>query len=224
MIAISDGKQADVGVLDELILEPGAFYVMDRGYVDFERLYRFTLAGAFFVTRAKAGLQINRLESRPVDESPGVRSDQVVGLKLSKSREHYPERFRQISYREPDTGKVLVFLTNNFELPALTIAQLYKCRWRVELFFKWIKQNLRIKHFFGTTDNAVKTQVWIAICIYVLVAILRKELGLELSLSQILQILSVNVFEQVPLVELVAKTASQNNVSDYRNQLILNGF
>ena len=224
MIAISDGKQADVGVLDELIIEPGAFYVMDRGYVDFERLYRFTLAGAFFVTRAKAGLQINRLESRPVDESTGVRSDQVVWLKLSKSIEHYPERFRRISYRDPDTGKVLVFLTNNFELPALTIAQLYKCRWRVELFFKWIKQNLRIKHFFGTTDNAVKTQVWIAICVYVLVAILRKELRLELSLSQILQILSVNVFEQVPLVELVAKTASQNGVSDFRNQLILNGF
>ena len=224
MIAISDGKQADVGVLDELIIEPGAFYVMDRGYVDFERLYRFTLAGAFFVTRAKAGLQINRLESRPVDESTGVRSDQVVWLKLSKSIEHYPERFRRISYRDPDTSKALVFLTNNFELPALTIAQLYKCRWRVELFFKWIKQNLRIKHFFGTTDNAVKTQVWIAICVYVLVAILRKELRLEFSLSQILQILSVNVFEQVSLVELVAKTASQNQDSDNRNQLILNGF
>ena len=217
MIAISDGKQADVGVLDELIIEPGAFYVMDRGYVDFARLYRFTLAGAFFVTRAKAGLQINRLESRPVDESTGVRSDQVVWLKLPKSIERYPERFRRISYRDPDTGKALVFLTNNFELPALTIAQLYKCRWRVELFFKWIKQNLRIKHFFGTTDNAVKTQVWIAICVYVLVAILRKELGLELSQSQILQILSVNVFEQVPLAELVAKTTSPNEPSDYRN-------
>ena len=224
MIAISDGKQADVSVLDELIIEPGAFYVMDRGYVDFARLYQFTLAGAFFVTRAKTGLQINRLESRPVDESTGVRSDQVVWLKLSKSIEHYPERFRRISYRDSDSGKALVFLTNNFELPALTIAQLYKCRWRVELFFKWIKQNLRIKHFFGTTDNAVKTQVWIAICIYVLVAILRKELGLELSQSQILQILSVNVFEQVPLSELVAKTASQNKTGDYRNQLILNGF
>ena len=224
MIAISDGKQADVSVLDELIIEPGAFYVMDRGYVDFARLYRFTLAGAFFVTRAKTGLQINRLESRPVDESTGVRSDQVVWLKLSKSIEHYPERFRRISYRDPDSGKALVFLTNNFELPALTIAQLYKCRWRVELFFKWIKQNLRIKHFFGTTDNAVKTQVWIAICVYVLVAILRKELGLELSQSQILQILSVNVFEQVPLSELVAKTASQNKTGDYRNQLILNGI
>ena len=224
MIAISDGKQADVGVLDELIIEPGAFYAMDRGHVDFARLYRFTLAGAFFVTRAKAGLQINRLESRPVDESTGVRSDQIVRLKLPKSIERYPDRLRRISYRDPDTGKALVFLTNNFELPALTIAQLYKCRWRVELFFKWIKQNLRIKHFFGTTANAVKTQVWIAICVYVLVAILRKELRLELSLSQILQVLSVNVFEQTPLAELVAQTASQNETNSSHNQLILNGF
>jgi hypothetical protein len=221
MIAISDGKQADVGVLDELILEPGAFYVMDRGYVDFQRLYRFVLAGAFFVTRAKAGLQIHRLESRLVDENTGVRSDQVVWLKLPKSIEHYPERFRRVSYRDPDSGKALVFLTNNFDLPALTIAQLYKCRWRVELFFKWVKQNLRIKHFFGTTDNAVKTQVWIAICVYVLVAILRKELKLELSLSQILQVLSVNAFEQVPLAVLVAKTASQINPIDNHNQLML---
>jgi hypothetical protein len=224
MIAISDGKQADVGVLDELLLEPGAFYVMDRGYVDFERLYRFVLAGAFFVTRAKAGLQINRLESHPVDESTGVRSDQVVWLKLAKSRERYPERFRRISYRDPDAGQALVFLTNNFALPALTIAQLYQGRWRVELFFKWIKQNLRIKHFFGTTENAVKTQVWIAICVYVLVAIVRKELELELRLSQILQVLSVNVFEQTSLAELVAKTTSQNKTDNPSNQLILNGF
>ena len=224
MIAISDGKQADVGVLDELILEPGAFYVMDRGYVDFERLYRFALAGAFFVTRAKAGLQINRLESRPVAPGTGVRSDQVVWLALTKSIEHYPDRFRRISYKDPESGQALVFLTNNFDLPALTIAQLYKSRWRVELFFKWIKQNLRIKHFFGTTDNAVKTQVWIAVCVYVLVAIVRKELGLELSLSQILQVLSVNVFEQAPLAELVAKTASQDEIHDSCNQLVFNIF
>jgi len=222
MIAISDGKQADVNVLDELILEPGAFYVMDRGYVDFARLYRFVLAGAFFVTRAKAGLRINRLESLPVKESTGVRSDQIVWLTLLRSLERYPERFRRVSYRDPETGKALVFLTNNFDLPPLVIAQLYKSRWRVELFFKWIKQNLRIKHFFGTTDNAVKTQVWIAICAYVLVAIVRKELRLELSLSQILQILSVNAFEQVPLAELVAKTASQNQPSDSCNQLVFN--
>ena len=221
MISISEGKKADVNILDELLLEPGAFYVMDRGYVDFARLYRFVLAGAFFVTRAKAGLKINRLESRPVDKTTGVRSDQIVWLALDKSIEHYPDRFRRVSYQDPETGKFLVFLTNNFDLPALTIAQLYKSRWRVELFFKWVKQNLRIKHFFGTSDNAVKTQVWIAICVYVLVAIVRKELKLELSLSQILQVLSVNVFEQVPLAELVAKTASQNETAHSHNQLML---
>ena len=181
---------------------------MDRGYVDFDRLYRFVLAGAFFVTRAKAGLRIHRLESRPVDGSPGVRSDQIVWLTLRRSLERYPDRFRRVSYRDPETNRGLVFLTNNFDLPPLVVAQLYKCRWRVELFFKWIKQNLRIKHFFGTTDNAVKTQVWIAVCTYLLVAILRKELGLELSLSQLLQVLSVNVFEQMPLTELIMKTAS----------------
>ena len=199
-----------MGVLDELMLEPGAFYVMDRGYVDFARLYRFVLAGAFFVTRAKSRSANQPAGVAPVDQSTGVRSDQIVWLKLTKSIEHYPDRFRRVSYRDPETGKSLVFLTNNFDLPALTIAQLYKSRWRVELFFKWVKQNLRIKHFFGTTDNAVKTQVWIAVCVYVLVAILRKELGLKVSLSQILQILSVNVFEQMPLAELVAKSASQN--------------
>ena len=224
MISISEGKKADAGILDELLIEPGAFYVMDRGYVDFARLHRFTLSGAFFVTRAKTGLQLNRLESRPVDEGTGVRSDQIVWLTLCKSVERYPDRLRRVSYRVPETGRALVFLTNNFERPALTIAQLYKCRWRVELFFKWIKQNLRIKHFFGTTENAVKTQVWIAICVYVLVAILRKELRLEVSLSQILQILSVNVFEQLPLAELVAKTDLQENALDSHNQSILNGY
>ena len=223
-ISISQGKQADVNVLDQLMPEPGAFYVMDRGYVDFERLYRFVLAGAFFVTRAKTGLRVNRLESRPVDESSGVRSDQIVWLTLPKSIEHYPDRFRRVSYRDPETDKTLVFLTNNFDLPPLIVAQLYKSRWRVELFFKWVKQNLRIKHFFGTTENAVKTQVWIAVCVYVLVAIVRKELGLELSLSQILQVFSVNVFEQMPLAELVAKTAPQNQILDSRNQLVFNLF
>jgi Transposase DDE domain/Domain of unknown function (DUF4372) len=224
MISISQGKQADVGILDELILEPGAFYVMDRGYLDFERLYRFVLAGAFFVTRAKTNLQASRLESRPVDPTTGVRSDQIIWLRLLKSVEHYPDRLRRISYRDPETDKALIFLTNHFDLPATTIAQLYKCRWQVELFFKWIKQNLRIQHFFGTSDNAVKTQVWIAICVYVLVAIVRKELKLELSLSQILQILSVNVFEQVPLTELVAKAESQNETDDSHNQLVFNIF
>lgn len=221
MITISEGKQADVRILDELFIEPGAFYVMDRGYVDFARLYRFVLEAAFFVTRTKAGIQLNRLESRPVDRSTGLRSDHIVWLVNAQSVANYPDRLRRVSYRDPEDGKVLVFLTNNFELPALVIAQLYKLRWRVELFFKWIKQNLRIKHFFGTSDNAVKTQVWIAVCVYVLVAILRKELKLELSLSQMLQILSVNVFEQLPLVEVFVQAASQIEAVDSPNQLML---
>lgn len=224
MISISHGKRGDASILDELMLEPGAFYVMDRGYVDFERLYRFVPAGAFFVTRAKGNLQASRLESCPVDPCSGVRSDQIVRLRLPKSIEHYPDRLRRISFRDPESGKALVFLTNNFDLPALTIAQLYESRWRVELFFKWIKQNLKIKHFFGTSDNAVKTQVWIAVSVYVLVAILRKELGLELSLSQILQILSVNVFDQVPLAELIAKATSQDETAEPHNQLVFNLF
>lgn len=221
MVAISDGKQADVSILDELMPEPGAFYVMDRGYLDFERLYRFVLAGAFYVTRAKAGVLLNRLQSRPVDRSGGIRSDHIVWCRNAESAAHYPERFRRVSFRDPDDGKVLVFLTNNFDLPAETIAHLYRLRWRVELFFKWIKQNLRIRHFFGTSENAVKTQVWIAVCVYVLVAIVRKELKLELSLSQILQILSVNAFEQMPLPQLVAISASQTEEVDSRNQLML---
>ncbi len=221
MIAISEGKLADVRILDELIPEPGAFYVMDRAYVDFERLYRFTLALAFFVTRTKSGVQLNRLESRPVDRTTGVRSDHIVWLTTPQSVAHYPERLRRVSYRDPEDGKVLIFLTNNFDLPALAIAHLYKLRWRVELFFKWIKQNLRIKHFFGTTDNAVKTQVWIAVCVYVLVAIVRKELSLEPSLSQILQILSVNVFEQAPLLELIANSRTREESFESCNQLLL---
>ena len=223
MITISEGKQADVQILDELIPEPGAFYIMDRGYVDFERLYRFVLASAFFVTRTKAGIQLNRLESRPVDRTTGLRSDHIVWLTNPQSVANYPDRLRRVSYRDPEDGKVLVFLTNNFDLPALVIALLYKLRWRVELFFKWIKQNLRIKHFFGTSDNAVKTQVWIAVCVYVLIAIVRKELKLELSLSQMLQILSVNVFEQLPLAELIAKTQTHNELPNLSNQLMLFG-
>jgi hypothetical protein len=221
MITISEGKQADVQILDDLLLEPGAFYVMDRGYVDFERLYRFTLAAAFFVTRTKTGIQLSRLESRSVDRATGLRSDHIVWLTTPKSVAHYPDRLRRVSYRDPEDGKVLVFLTNNFDLPALTITMLYKLRWRVELFFKWIKQNLRIKHFFGTSDNAVKTQVWIAVCVYVLVAIVRKELRLELSLSQMLQVVSVNAFEQVPLAELLAKMPPQNETLNPCNQLML---
>jgi hypothetical protein len=165
-----------------------------------------------------------RLKNKGFYEVPLRIAGHQCWLTLPKSVEHYPDRLRRISYRDPEDGKALVFLTNNFDLPALTIAQLYKGRWGVELFFKWVKQNLRIKHFFGTTENAVKTQVWIAISVYVLVAIVRKELGLELSMSQILQILSVNVFEQVPLAELVTKTGLQNGTDDVRNQLVFNGF
>src|ERR1017187_1556552 len=219
-MAISDGKQAEVCALDGLWLEPGAFYVLDRGYLDFQRLHRFGHAGGCFVTRNKAGVRFHRLASLAVAKSTGVRSDHRVRLTLQRSAEHYPDRLRRVSYKDPETGKVLVFLTNNFDLPPLIIAQLYKCRWQVELFFKWIKQNLRSKHCFGTTDNAVQTQVWIAICVYVLVAIARKELRLELSLSPMLQSLSVNAFEQIPLAELVAKAQSQDNPSDSRNQLM----
>ena len=218
MIAISEGKQADVRALDELPLEPGAFYVMDRGYVDFVRLYRFTLAAAFFVTRTKAGIQLNRLESRPVDRSTGLRSDHIVWPATATSAAHYPERLRRVSYRDPEDGKVLVFLTNNFELPALVIAQLYKLRWRVELVFKWIKRNLRIKHCFGTRENTVKTQEWIAMCAYVLAAIHRKEHRVALSLPQRLQIVSVTAFSQTPLVALVANISSHDETAMPPNQ------
>ena len=221
-ISISQGKQADVRVLDELVLEPGAFYVMDRGYVDFQRLYCFVLAAAFFVTRSKTNLQFNRLESRPVDCSTGVRSDQIIWLRNPSTIPHYPDKLRRIHYVDAETGKSLVFLTNHFALPALTIALLYKGRWKVELFFKWIKQHLRIKHFYGTSDNAVKTQIWISICVYVLVAILKKQLESEKSLYSILQILSVNAFEQEPLYQLLRNSDSQIPEGSRCNQLVFN--
>jgi hypothetical protein len=219
-ISISQGKQADVRVLDELVLEPGSFYVIDRGYVDFQRLYGFVLAAAFFVTRSKTNLQFNRLESRPVDSSTGVRSDQIIWLRNASSIQHYPDKLRRIHYVDPETGKSLVFLTNNFALPALTIALLYKGRWKVELFFKWIKQHLRIKHFYGTSDNAVKTQIWISICVYVLVAIVKKQLDSDLSLYSILQILSVNVFEQEPLHQILRYSGPEILDDDSCNQLV----
>ena len=220
-ISISEGKQADVRILDELILEPGSYYVMDRGYVDFRRLYSFVRATAFYVTRSKRGLQFNRLKSLPVDYPVGIRVDQVVRLKNPTSRKQYPDKLRRIRYFDFETQKDLVFLTNNFALPAIAIAQLYKSRWRVELFFKWIKQNLRIKHFFGTSANAVKTQIWISICVYTLAAIIRKELGLNYSLSKIMQILSVNAFEKEPLYQVLTETQSQCKIMLYSNQLML---
>jgi hypothetical protein len=219
-IAISQGKQADVRILDELVLEPGSFYVIDRGYVDFQRLYGFVLAAAFFVTRAKTNLQFNRLESLPVDAATGVRSDQIIWLRNPSSIQHYPDKLRRIHFVDPTTGKSLVFLTNNFALPAPTIALLYKNRWQVELFFKWIKQHLCIKHFYGTSDNAVKTQIWIAISVYVLAAIVKKQLASERSLHHILQILSVNAFRQVPLHQLLAYSPSQVSEGDPCKQLV----
>jgi len=221
-ISISHGKKADVTILDELVLEPGSFYVMDRGYVDFRRLYCFVLAAAFFVTRSKSGLQFNRLEYRPVDSSTGVRSDQIVWLRNLSSIEHYPDKLRRIHYVDAQTSKSLVFLTNNLELPALTIALLYKSRWKVELFFKWIKQHLCIKHFYGTSDNAVKTQIWISVCVYVLVAIVKKQLQLPRSLYSILQVLSVNAFSKESLDQVLKENSSQDSDSGFCNQLIFN--
>ena len=219
-ISISQGKKADVRILDELVLEPGSFYVMDRGYVDFRRLYCFVLAAAFFVTRSKAGLKLNRLQSRPVDPATGVRSDQIVWLANVSSIRHYPDKLRRIHYVDAERNKSFVFLTNNFELPAVTIALLYKSRWKVELFFKWIKQHLRIKHFYGTSDNAVKTQIWISVCVYVLVAIVKKQVQSDKSLYSILQILSVNAFEKEPLQQVLSDSASQNREGDIGNQLV----
>jgi len=200
-VQITHGKTHDVIVLDTVPIDPGAFYVVDRGYLDFGRLYRLKSGLAFFVTRAKSNLDFSRRSSRRVDKTTGLRSDQTIVLCGPKTSKLYPDPLRRVVYRDPKTGKRFVFLTNNFGLPALTIANIYKCRWQVELFFRWIKQHLRIKSFYGTSPNAVKTQVWIAICIYVLVAIVRKELKVKHSLHEILQILSVSLFEKTPIIE-----------------------
>jgi IS4 transposase len=219
-IHISDGKLHDVNVLDELLPEPGAFYVMDRGYLDFERLHRLHLLGAFFVTRAKSNLKATRRYSHAVDRSTGLICDQTITLTVFYSKTGYPEALRRIRFKT-DEGKTLVFLTNNFALPAMTITELYRCRWQVELFFKWIKQHLRIKSFFGTSENAVKTQVWIAISVYVLVAIVRKRLALDASLYETLQILSLTLFETTPLHQLLTLTPPDAISSNSPNQLNL---
>jgi hypothetical protein len=219
-IHISDGKLHDVNVLDLLEPEPGAFYVMDRGYVDFERLYKFDQAASFFVTRAKSNFKCRKIKANPVDRSTGVICDQVVELVGFYSRQHYPKPLRRIRYCD-DEGRVLVVLTNNMTLPPLTICELYRLRWQVELFFKWIKQHLRIKRFFGTSENAVKTQVWIAVSVYVLVAIVRKRLGLSLSLHTMLQILSVMPFEKQSLLQLLKDVATMETNDDLAKQLNL---
>ena len=219
-IHISDGKLHDVNVLDLLTPEPGAFYVMDRAYLDFARLYTLHQAGSFFVTRVKSNFKFRRLYSLPVDRSSGVICDQLVELTVFYSHQGYPERLRRIRYRDSD-GRRLVFLTNHQSLPSQTICDLYRQRWQVELFFKWIKQHLRIKRFFGTSENAVKTQIWIAVAVYVLVAITRKRLDVKLSMYSMLQILSVTPFEKVPLFQLLSDTASIEESSNDCNQLNL---
>jgi len=223
-IHISDGKLHDVNVLDMLVFEAGAFYVMDRGYVDFQRLHALHQAGAFFVTRAKSPMDARRVYSAATDRSTGIISDQQVMLNGYYSARKYPEHLRRIRFKDPESGKTLIFLTNNNALPALTIAALYKSRWQVELFFKWIKQHLRIKHFLGNSENAVKTQVWCAVATYVLIAIVKKELQLDASLYTCLQILSVSVFEKTQLSSALQADPSQIEPLDGANQLNLFNF
>jgi hypothetical protein len=220
-IHVSDGKLHDVNVLDLLVPEAGAFYVMDRGYLDFARLYSLFLSSAFFVIRGKSNLQCRRLYSHPVDKQSGLKCDQTVMLTGFYAAKDYPDKLRRIKYYDEQIDKTFVFLTNNFSLPALTIADLYRCRWQVELFFKWIKQHLRIKSFFGTTENAVKTQIWIAVSVYVLVAIIKKRLHLDASLYTILQILSVTIFEKMPLNQVLSGSDYTMKQLAPPNQLIL---
>jgi transposase len=220
-IRITDGKVHDVNILDELLLEPGAIYIMDRGYLDFARLYCFTQNLSTFVTRAKSNFDYRRLSYRKVDKTTGLRCDQTIMLNGFYAQQDYPAVLRRIGYFDIETNKKFIFLTNNFALPALIIARLYKCRWQIEIFFKWIKQYLRIKTFFGTTENAVKTQIWIAISVYVLVAIVKKELKIELSLGEILQILSIVLFEKVPITQVLMKNLLQNENIQFHNQLLL---
>jgi hypothetical protein len=223
-IRVTSGDVHDVNLLDEILPEPGAFYVMDRGYIDFQRLFVFTLSSAFFVVRTKSNVLLQRRYSHPVDKSTGVRSDQTVILTSFESASAYPDALRRVSYFDSEANKRLRFLTNNFVIPALTIAQIYKCRWQVELFFKWIKQHLRIKAFYGTSENAVKTQIWIAVSVYVLVAIIRKRLRLEASLYQTLQVLSVTLFEKTPISCALQAIDVEANFAENVNQLILFDF
>src|SRR6266481_2561800 len=224
LIRITDGKVHDVNILDEIMPEAGAFYVMDRGYIDFQRLFVFTLSSAFFVVRTKSNVLLQRRYSHPVDKSTGVGSDQTVILSAFESASVYPDPLRRVNYFDAATNKRLKFLTNNFTLPALTIASIYKQRWQVELFFKWIKQHLLIKAFYGTSENAVKTQIWIAVSVYVLVAIVRKRLGVEASLYQILQILSITLFEKTPILCALQTIDPDANFAESANQLILFDF
>jgi hypothetical protein len=220
-IHITDGKTHDVRILDLIIPEPGSFYVMDRAYVDFSRLYTMHQHLSFFVTRAKSNFDYRRLYSHAIIKTTGLKCDQTIALNGDRSSKDYPEKLRRIKYFDAATNKMFVFLTNNFKLPATVIAELYRCRWQVELFFKWIKQNLRIKAFYGTTDNAVKTQIWIAVSIYVLVAIIKKRLDLDMSLYTMLQILSVTLFEKIEINQLFKNTVDKTNIVEIFKQLEL---
>lgn len=219
-VRVSHGKTSDVSALDHLPIEAGSFYVMDRGYIDFQRLHRFTMGLAFFVTRAKRGLDFRRRSRRRVDKTTGLRSDQTIVLVGPKTSRLYPDPLRRIAFYDAENDRRFVFLTNNFTLPALTIARIYKCRWQVELFFKWIKQHLRIKAFYGTSENAVKIQVWIAISVYVLVAIVKKELRVERSLTEILQILSLVLFEKTPIFQALSDEKPQDPNAEIPNQMM----
>jgi len=221
IVIITHGKVHDVNILDDLVIEAGAIYVMDRGYLDFERLYTIHQLSAFFITRAKSNFNFKRLYSKPVDKSTGALCDQIITLQGFYARKSYPDKLRRIKYYDAYKKKRLVFLTNNFLLPAMTIAEIYRCRWQVELFFKWIKQHLRIKAFYGTSENAVKTQIWIAISVYVLVAIVKKRLNLNLSLYTILQILSVSLFEKTPILQALTPTDYNGHEDHFCRQLIL---
>jgi hypothetical protein len=220
-IEVSDGKRHDVHLLDEIVTEPGAFDVMDRAYLDFQRLHAFHRGGAFFVTRTKTGVVLSRRYSHVVPPDTGVTSDQTVVLGTAGSARNYPDTLRRVRFVDPEQGRRLIFLTNNFELPALTIAQLYKSRWRIELFFKWIKQHLRIKAFYGSSENAVKTQIWIAVASYVLIAILKKRLLLSASLHEILQVLSLNLFEKTPILRACGESHSHEKLGGFSKQLSL---
>ena len=223
-IRITTAMKDDVSILDQIVYQPGAYYVMDRGYLDFDRFYRLHLAGAFFVTRAKRNLDARRLYSNPADKQRGIVADQTIALNQYRSHRDYPSHLRRIRFRDPETGKNLVFLTNQFTLPAITVCALYKSRWQIELFFKWIKQHLRIKVFFGTSENAVKTQIWTAVSVYLLVAIVKKRLDLPGSLYTLLQVLSVTLFEKMPISQALLQNDYTNPNLIPQNQLILFDF
>ena len=223
-IRITTAMKDDVSILDQIVCQPGAYYIMDRGYLDFDRFYRLHLAGAFFVTRAKRNLDARRVYSSPADKQRGIFADQTVALNQYRSHRDYPSHLRRIRFRDPETGNNLVFLTNQFTLPAITVCALYKSRWQIELFFKWIKQHLRIKVFFGTSENAVKTQIWTAVSVYLLVAIVKKRLDLPGSLYTLLQVLSVTLFEKMPISQALQHNDYTNPNPFPQNQLILFDF